>query len=309
MTEPAELSPAPKKWQLILAYFLMYVVWGSSYLAIRYSVETIPPFLSGGLRFMTAGFVLLPLRLLQTRDLPTARGWLVAFVTSLLPFSVTYGLITTAETVIPSSIAALLLAIEPLWFCLLGWLFFKGKKPEARHYIGIAAGFAGVCVLIAGDPNADLSLRTGYTFWMLLVIAASVTWVVGAFISKTPGIHHDPLTVSGMQMICGGAQMMLLQFAVSACTGEFPDIGGISMRSLVALGYLIFFGSLAGYTSFVWLMRCQPANRVGTHAFVNPVIAVIMGWLVGGETLHTNVVIATALVVASVVIMIWEKRK
>ena len=121
-----------------------------------------------------------------------------------------------------------------------------------------------------------------------------------------------------MQMICGGAQMMLLQFAVSACTGEFPDIGGISMRSLVALGYLIFFGSLAGYTSFVWLMRCQPANRVmrcqpanrvGTHAFVNPVIAVIMGWLVGGETLHANVVIATALVVASVVIMIWEKRK
>ena len=110
MTEPAELSPAPKKWQLILAYFLMYVVWGSSYLAIRYSVETIPPFLSGGLRFMTAGLVLLPLRLLQTRDLPTARGWLVAFVTSLLPFSVTYGLITTAETVIPSSIAALLLA-------------------------------------------------------------------------------------------------------------------------------------------------------------------------------------------------------
>ena len=144
---------------------------------------------------------------------------------------------------------------------------------------------------------------------MLLVVAASVTWVVGAFISKTPGIHHDPLTVSGMQMICGGAQMMLLQFAVSACTGEFPDIGGISMRSLVALGYLIFFGSLAGYTSFVWLMRCQPANRVGTHAFVNPVIAVIMGWLVGGETLHANVVIATALVVASVVIMIWEKTE
>ena len=232
MTNPTELSPAPKKWQLILAYFLMYVVWGSSYLAIRYSVETIPPFLSGGLRFMTAGLVLLPLRLLQTRDLPTARGWLVAFGTSLLPFSVTYGLITTAETVIPSSIAALLLAIEPLWFCLLGWLFFKGKRPEPRHYIGIAAGFAGVCILIAGDPNADLSLRTGYTFWMLLVVAASVTWVVGAFISKTPGIHHDPLTVSGMQMICGGAQMMLLQFAVSAYTGEYPDLGGISPRSL-----------------------------------------------------------------------------
>ena len=224
MTEPAELAPAPKKWQLILAYFLTYVVWGSSYLAIRYSVETIPPFLSGGLRFAAAGAILLQLRLLQTRDIPTARGWLAAFVTALLPFSGTYGLITTAETVIPSPIAARLLAIEPLWFCLLGWLFFNGKKPEPRHYIGIAEGFAGVCILIAGDPNADLLLRAGCTFWMLLVVAASATWVVGAFISKTPGIHHDQLTVSGMQMICGGAQMMLLQLAVSSYAGEYPDL-------------------------------------------------------------------------------------
>ncbi|OUO93748.1 EamA family transporter [Cloacibacillus sp. An23] len=298
---------APKRWQLLLAYFLMYVVWGSSYLAIRYSVETIPPLLSGGIRFMTAGLVLLPLRLARTRDFPTARGWRLAFLTSLLPFSVTYGLITTAETVIPSSIAALLLAIEPLWFCLLGWLFFNGRRPAARHCIGIAAGFAGVCILIAGDPNADLSLRTGYTFWMLLVVAASVTWVLGAFFSKNPGIHGDPLTVSGMQMICGGAQMFALQLALAACTGEFPDAGGFSLRSGVALCYLIFFGSLAGYTSFVWLMRCQPANRVATHAFVNPVIAVIMGGLAGGEPIHANVIAAAALVVFSVIVMIWEK--
>lgn len=121
-------------------------------------------------------------------------------------------------------IAALLLAIEPLRFCLLGWPFFNGKKPEPRHYIGITAGFAGVCILIAGDPNANLSLRAGCTFWMLLVVAASMTWGVGAFISKTPGIHHDPLTVSGMQMICGGAQMMLLQLAVSSYAGEYHDL-------------------------------------------------------------------------------------
>ena len=151
---------------------------------------------------------------------------------------------------------------------------------------------------------------------MLLVVAASVTWVVGAFISKTPGIHHDPLTVSGMQMICGGAQMMLLQFSVSACTGEFPDLGRARLPYILRLARGLHLVRLAHALPAreprrhaVWLMRCQPANRVGTHAFVNPVIAVIMGWLVGGETLHANVVIATALVVASVVIMIWEKRK
>lgn len=298
---------APPLWQLAVAYFLLYVVWGSSYLAIRFSVETIPPMLSGGIRFLTGGALLLPIRLRQTGRLPTMEGWKSAFWTSLLPFAATYGLITTAELVIPSSIAALLLAMEPLWFCILGWLFFKGKKPILRHYLGIAAGFAGICILVAGDPNTNLSLKTGYTFGILLVLTSSITWVVGAFFSAKADIREDTLTFSGMQMVCGGLEMMVIQLLFSLMTSKFPDFHAFSARSVVALGYLIFFGSLVGYSSFLWLMRVQPANRVATHAFVNPIIAVLVGWLIGGEALHINVMIALPLVTLSVILMIIEK--
>ncbi|MDO5115609.1 MAG: EamA family transporter [Synergistaceae bacterium] len=296
----------PARWLIIVAYLLLYVVWGSTYLAIRFSVETIPPLLSGGLRFLAAGAILLTVRLSLTKSLPTASGWKMAFRASLLPFAVTYGLITTAEMVVPSSIAALLVSIEPLWFCLIGWLFFNGKKPLPRHYAGIAFGFAGVCVLVAGDPNAELSFSSGYTLWMLLLLLASLTWVTGAFIAANPNIHSDALTASGMQMLCGGAVMMALQYGLSCVTGEFPEFQAFSARSALALGYLVIFGSLVGYSSFLWLMRVEPANRVSTHAFVNPVVAVLLGWLIGGEQLHVNMLIALPLVVISVILMVWE---
>lgn len=298
---------APPKWLVLTAYLLLYVVWGSTYLAIRYSVETIPPLLSGGIRFLAAGAILLPLRIMRTGRPPTAKGWKLAFGASLLPFAVSYGLITSAETVVPSSIAALLVSIEPLWFCLLGWLFFKGMKPLTRHYAGIALGFAGIVVLVAGDPNADLTFQSGYTFWMLVLLLASLTWVAGAFIAANPDIHEDALTASGMQMLCGGAVMTAMQYAVSVFTGKYPEFHAFSAVSAAALAYLVLFGSLVGYTSFLWLMRVQPANRVATHAFVNPVVAVLLGWLIGGEALHINTLIALPLVVVSVVLMVWEK--
>ncbi len=299
-------SPKPPKWLIILAYLIIYIIWGSTYLAIRFSVETIPPLLSGGIRFLAAGAILLCARLLQRRELPTARGWRLAFRAALLPFAVTYGLVTTAELVVPSSVAALLVSIEPLWFCLVGWLFFKGKKPLLRHYVGIALGFAGVCVLIVGDPNAELSFESKYTLWMALLLLSSLTWVVGAFISADPRIHSDALTSSGMQMLCGGAVMMLSQYALALATGNYPHFHAFSVRSALALGYLVLFGSLIAYSSFLWLMRVEPANHVATHAFVNPVVAVLLGWLLGGESLHTNILLALPLVTASVILMIWE---
>ncbi len=300
------LSPKQPKWLIIFAYLMVYIIWGSTYLAIRFSVETIPPLLSGGIRFLAAGAILLCVRLFQRRELPTARGWRLAFRAALLPFALTYGLITTAELVVPSSVAALLVAIEPLWFCLVGWLLFKGKKPLLRHYAGIALGFAGVCVLVVGDPNVELSFESRYTLWMVLLLLSSLTWVIGAFVSADPRIHSDALTSSGMQMFCGGAVMMLSQYALSLATGNYPQFHAFSARSALALGYLVIFGSLVAYSSFLWLMRVEPANRVATHAFVNPVVAVLLGWLLGGEALHMNMLLALPLVIASVILMIWE---
>ncbi len=286
---------------------MVYIIWGSTYLAIRFSVETIPPLLSGGIRFLAAGAILLAVRLFQTRELPTVRGWKLAFCASLLPFAVTYGLITTAELVVPSSIAGIIMAAEPLWFCLIGWLFFNGRKPLPHHYVGLVLGFVGICVLVAGDPNVELSFESKYTLWMLLLLLSTLTWVVGAFISANPHIHSDTLTASGMQMLCGGAVMMASQYAFSLFTGNYPQFHAFSARSAMALVFLVFLGSLVAYTSFLWLMRVEPANRVATHAFVNPVVAVLLGWLIGGEALHMNTIIALPLVIASVILLVREK--
>ncbi len=294
---------------IVSAYLLVYVIWGSTYLAIRFSVETIPPLLSGGIRFLTAGMLLFGACFARTKKMPPLKSWKNAFIASLLPFFVTYGLITAAETRVPSSIAALITALEPLWFCLLGWLCFSGKKPDARHYAGIALGFAGVCILIAGDPNVKFSFKSDYTFWTLVLVLSSLTWVAGAFVAARSSAGEETLTVSGMQMLCGGTVMMAAQFALSAFTGEWPALGAFSPRSTWALIYLITFGSLVGYTSFLWLMRVEPANRVATHAFVNPIVAVLLGWLIGGEAVHMSTILSLPLITLSVILMIWEKEQ
>ena len=306
---PAAGTDKPSKAALVFAYLMVYIIWGSTYLGIRFTVETIPPFFSGGARFLSAGIILFALRSVMSGYRTTVSGWKNAFFASLLPFVVSYGLITSAETVVPSSIAALLVALEPLWFCLIGWLFFKGARPAGSHYIGITLGFLGIFFLVAGDPNADFSFESSYIIWVLMLILSGITWVMGAFISKNPQIHQDLLMSSGMQMMCGGAVMMLIHFFVSAFTGNYQNMASFSSRSVLALIYLIIFGSLVAYSSFLWLMRVQPANRVATHAFVNPVVAVFLGWLLGGEHLSMNMLIATPLIVASVILMIRDPRR
>lgn len=307
MTELASV-PRPAKWKLITAYLMVYIIWGSTYLAIRFSVETIPPLLSGGIRFLTAGALLFGFRWAATRSMPSLAAWKRAFAASILPFVVTYGLITSAEIMIPSSIAALIAAIEPLWFCIFGWLFFCGPKPEGRHYAGLAAGFAGVAVLILGDPKCVLSFKSEYTLWMMVLLLSSLTWVIGAFIASSRRVEEDALTASGMQMLCGGFVMMAAQFAISAATGNWPHPAALSFRSAAALAYLITFGSIVGYSSFLWLMRVEPARRVATHGFVNPIVAVLLGWLIGAEAIHMNTLLALPLITLSVLLMIWEKK-
>lgn len=298
----------PPIWQLAAAYLIVYVIWGSTYLGIRFTVETIPPLLSGGIRFLAAGALLFGWRLAVTGRMPPLSSWKRAFLASLLPFVASYSLITTAEVMVPSSIAALISALEPVWFCLAGWLIFHGDKPEPRHYAGLAVGIAGVTVLIVCDPNASLSFETGYTFWMLAIVLSSFMWVIGAFISSSRELKEETLTAAGMQMLCGGLMMVAIQLIYSAATGDWPHFGKFSFRSVAALFYLIIFGSIVAYSSFLWLMRVEPAHRVATHAFVNPIVAVLLGWLIGAEKIHANTLIALPLISISVFLMIWDKK-
>lgn len=300
-------TPAPPpKTLLILAYTVLYIVWGSTYLAIRFSVETIPPFLSGGIRFLTAGAVLFTFRSLQTGKKPTLGNWRYAFIGGQLPFTITYGTLTMAERVVPSSIAALIVALEPLWFCVIGWLCYKGPRPTAANCLALVLGFTGTALLVAGDPNTDFSMNPGYVIWILAIFLSTFTWVFGAFVSRNPKIHEDTLMAAGMQMLCGGAAMMAIQTAISLATGKSVDPTAISARSAASLLYLITFGSIITYSAFLWLLRVEPASRVSTHTFVNPIVAVFLGWVLGGETLHAGMLAGAPLIIASVVLMIWN---
>lgn len=299
-------SVSPRKSILILAYAVLYIVWGSTYLAIRFSVETIPPFFSGGIRFLTAGTILFTFRSLQTGKKTTLSNWKHAYVGGQLPFTITYGALTMAELVVPSSITALIVALEPLWFCIIGWLCYSGPKPTAANYFALMLGFAGTALLVIGDPGANFSMNSGYIIWVLIIFLSTFTWVFGAFVSRNPNIHEDSLMASGMQMLSGGATMMMIQLVISLVTGKSVDISAISMRSAGALAYLILFGSIITYSSFIWLMRIEPASRVSTHTFVNPIVAIFLGWALGGETIHAGMLMGAPLIITSVVLMVWN---
>lgn len=308
MCDRAMPEKAPR-WKLLFAYLSLYIIWGSTYLGIRFTVETIPPFLSGGMRFLAAGALLFSARWCLHRRMPSLRCWWKALWTSLLPFVVAYGLITPAERHVSSSVAAVIMATEPAFFCLIGWLCFRGARPTAKTYTAMALGFTGVCILIMGDPAADLSIKSGSLIWLLMLLAAALAWVFGAFFAAEPGIDSDPQTASAMQMLCGGAVMMALQYSWSFYTGSYPVLSSFSSRSLLALLYLIIFGSIVGYTSFLWLMRVEPADRVSTYAFVNPLVAVLLGLSLGNETLHDNLWFALPLIITSVALTNYDQKK
>lgn len=305
---PQTTATRPPKAYLLLAYTVIYIVWGSTYLAIRFSVETIPPFFSGGIRFLTAGIILFTLRSIYAGKKTTLNNWRYAYGGGLLPFTITYGLLTMAERTVPSSITALIVALEPLWFCIIGWLCYKGPRPTAASYIALVLGFTGTALLVVGDPSADFSMNSGYIIWVFAIFISTFTWVFGAFVSRNPKIHEDSLMASGMQMLCGGATMMVIQLIISLITGETVNISAISFRSAASLCYLITFGSIVTYSSFLWLLRVEPTSRVSTHTFVNPIVAIFLGWLLGGETMHMGMFMGAPLIIASVVLMIWNPR-
>ena len=299
----------PSKSALIIAYALLYIIWGSTYLAMRFSVQSMPPVLTAALRFLTAGLILLVICAFRGVKKPAADGWRRAAAASVLTFVVCYTLITCAEVRVPSSVTALIASFDPLLYCIFGWLFFHGPRPGLRHFIAIMVGVAGAYFIISNGSGSEESIRASQLFWMLAVLCSSVSWVLGAFISRDSKIHEDSLMTSGMMMLCGGSILAVLQLAISLWTGVFPDPASFSLQSVLAVLYLAVFGSVIAYTAFLWLMRVEPASRVSTYAFVNPVMAVFLGWLLAGEHIHRNMLIATPLVVLSVILMIWEPRQ
>jgi drug/metabolite transporter (DMT)-like permease len=284
--------------KIILAFAAVYVIWGSTYLGIRFAIETIPPFLMAGVRFFLAGAGLYAWLRLRGAPPPSAGQWRAMSVIGFLLIGIGNGAVSWAEQTVPSGLTALIIALTPLWFVSIEW-FQHAIRPSLEVVLGLALGLIGMIVLIDPAHIAD----TGHLDHLgtAVVVFGTMAWAAGSMYSRKAEHPSQPLLGTAMQMLTGGVMLLI----VSVLTGEPAsfDPGSVSVLSLAALGYLIVFGSLIAFTSYIWLLKAVSPARVATYAYVNPVIAVLLGWLLAGELLNARIIVAAAIIVAGVALI------
>jgi drug/metabolite transporter (DMT)-like permease len=288
---------------LVAGMMVIYFVWGSTYLAIRFGVETMPPFLMAGSRFLLAGGILYAWVRIKGAPRPQAVDWRSALFLGALLLLGGNGLVTWAEQWLDSGVAALIITTTPLWMMLFEWLVFGGARPRAIVWVGMAIGFCGVALLIQPDGGDD----GGSRFWAVVAMcAAPITWSLGSLFSQRSRHLDPPLLSTALQMLCGGG----LMFSLGLVAGEPAEFNPatISLRSWLSFAYLVVFGSLLAFTTYMWLLRVARPSVVATYAYVNPLVAVFVGAAFGGETLTADIGLATALIVGAVALISLRRR-
>ncbi len=299
------MHSSPPRLKLISAFASVYIVWGSTYLAIRIAIETIPPLLMAGFRFIIAGSIMYLWGRLRTNERPTRVHWKSAAIVGLMLLLVGNGALSWSEQLIPSGIAALLVAVSPLWFILIEWMQ-GGARPTAGVFIGLALGTIGIAILI--DPADLVGGGEVSALGASVLLISSVCWAFGSFYSRRAKLPSSPALANGMEMLIGGVGLIL----IGALTGEVKDLhlANVTTKSLLAVAYLVVFGSIIGFSSYIWLFHNTTPTRASTYAYVNPIVAVFIGWLVGGEQLPTRVILAALLIIAAVAaITVFGTRK
>ena len=293
---------------LFAAFFSVYIFWGSTYLAIKYAIETLPPFLMAGARFAFAGSILfLWARLSKDYEPPTRAHWRTSFIVGTLLLLGGNGGVVLAQHYIPSSLAALLVATEPLWIVILGWAWLAQGRPNWKVALGLGLGFAGVWLLISGRATGVDTGGTAQWIGIIAVILGAFSWAAGSIYGLRGSAPRSSILAAGMQMIAGSVSLLIVGFA----RGEWSafDPAAVSFNSLFGLGYLIIFGSLVGFTACSWLLKNARPSMVATYAYVNPVIAVLLGWLIAGESMTGQMLIGAGIVVGSVVLITSQNVK
>jgi drug/metabolite transporter (DMT)-like permease len=293
---PATPQVRPPSWQIVLGFAVIYLVWGSTFLAIRMGVREIPPFLMASMRFVTAGALLYGWALLRGMAGPTRREWATAALLSIPIFVLDYGLLFWAEQRVPSGIAAVILATIPVFLALFEIVFLRTRRFSAPLGFALLIGTLGVAVLVNNSQSlggAPVDRRG-----LLALLLSSVSWsFASAFTRRLPLPASKPMS-SAAQMLSGG----LLLLAVAAASGELKGfhLAAVSMRAWFSLLYLIVPGSIIAFTAYLWLLHYESPTKVGTYAYVNPVVAVILGAALGGESIGLRTIVATALILISV---------
>lgn len=297
---PATVAAPIRLPQLLLAFAAIYFIWGSTYLAIRVALGGFPPFLLMALRSLTAGGLLYLWGRRQGAEAPGDRQWRSAAVCGALLFLVGHGGLAWGQQRVASGMAALLLTTEPFWIALLGWKFAGEGRPTGRAVAGLVVGLLGLGLLLG--PGKLHGEGVMDPLGVAVILVASCSWACGALYSRSAGLPRSPTLSAGMQLLAGGFGLLLVALA----TGEVNGMGraAVAPEAVGALAYLILFGSVLTFSSYIWLLRVVSPTRVATHTFVNPAVAVLLGCTLLNEPLTATTVVASAVIVAGVALVV-----
>jgi drug/metabolite transporter (DMT)-like permease len=284
-------KPRAWDWRVVVAFAAIYVLWGATFLAIRIAVLEIPPFFTAGLRFFTAGACLFGYMKLRGEPMPTLLQWRNLAVIGLCMFVLTYGPLFWAQQFVTSSITAVIESTLPITTIALEVFVFRKMQLKPRLAAGVLLGFIGVAVLLFNNPGQQIAVVP-----CVVILAAGLAWSFGAVLSGQLDLPAE--------MMIGGAILLML----SAVHGELQPFPHITPRAALALCYLIIFGSLIAYTAYVWLLGRMPATRVASHAYVNPIVAVSLGYFFAGEIVTLRTAVASVLVIGSVFLILSQRR-
>ena len=292
-------------WMTLLAFAIIYFVWGSTFLAIRVGVHEVPPLLLAAMRFLVAGLVLFCWMVAKGERLPNGRQWVSAILLAFLIFVLDYGLLFWAEQRVPSGIAAVMMATIPVFIALSEIVILRTQRLKIRLALALLVGIGGVVVLMSRSLN--LGGAAIDTVGALALIGGSISWSIASVLTRKLQLPDSKVMSSGSQMLAGGVMLTL----AAAVLGEFRDFhpAAVSREAWFALLYLIVFGSIIGFTAYVWLIHRESPTKVGTYAYVNPVVAVVVGYFLGGESLGLRTILGTLFVLISVVVITTMKAK
>ena len=294
-----EIATKPARWKILLAFAIIYLVWGSTFFAIRVGVGQLPPFLFCAMRFLAAGLLVYLWALVLGDRGPTARQWLSVFLLAFLIFVVDYGLLFWAEQRVPSGIAAVILATIPGFMALSEILILRTQRLTLRLALALLSGIAGVAVLVS--PSHLLGNFGGAAIdkaGAVALIIGAIGWSLASALSRKLPLPSSKVMSSGAQMLAGGIMLAAVAALRGECRGLHPS--AVSSSAWIALLYLVFAGSIAGFTAYVWLLHHESPTKVGTYAYVNPVVAVVLGYWLGGEPLGLRTIAGGLFVLASV---------
>jgi drug/metabolite transporter (DMT)-like permease len=290
---------------LVLSFLTVYLLWGGTFFAMRVGVQSFPPLLLAGMRHLSVGLFLYPILRRQTGIRPTPEQWRTAAITGVLLLCIGNGGVCWAEQTVPSGIAALLVATVTLWMVIVDWLRLGGHKPSGRILFGIVMGFVGMAILV-GPTHIGKSGRVNPVGAGVLVVA-SLAWACGSLYSKHGSLPSSPMLGVAMQGLCGGAALWVAGLFGGELASFHPTAA--PLRAWFAVGYLFAFGSCIGFTAYLYMLKKSTAARVGTYAFVNPIVALIVGWLLGGEALSQRTLLAAAVILTAVVLVITAPHR